>query len=148
METGVTDAGAPAFEAEVTIGRGWRTLDRKGRLTIAGGKLRLSDRDGRRIAEAPASEVYAKPSRLSAGAGATVTVGGTKYSVVALAVSTYNSAELSGSALRLGGSASSMGMAGSAIKLAGDISKIRRGREMTRTVLAAIRAAGGQVSFG
>lgn len=41
-ETGAIGPAAPAFEAEVIIGKGWRTVDRKGRLTIAGDWLTLS----------------------------------------------------------------------------------------------------------
>jgi len=139
------------FEADVSIGKGWQTLARHGKLTIVGGQLTLFGDNGRRIVEAPVDEVHAAPMRLSAGAGAKMTIKGAKYSVVPFAIRALNATQLAGASTRLGASAAGsavMGVAGSAVELAGQISKIKRGRGMTRAVLECVEAAGGKVSFG
>ena len=141
-------ATAEAFEAEASIGIGFQTLARNGRLTIADGTLTLYGDNGKRIAQAPVIEVSARPMRFSAGSGAKVTVKGEKYSVVATAFR-YNAATAAGTSAQLGASAAgsaALGLGGSAVKLAGDVTKIKRGKELTHAVLAAIQASGGTVS--
>ena len=125
---GEAAAGAD-FEAVVVIGKGVRKLDRAGTLTISDGALRLCKRKGDLIVEAPVKEVAAGSMGIAAGAAARLTIAGARYVVEPVELRRF----------------ADVGLAGAAANLLGDIARVKRGREMTQALLAALEAAGARV---
>jgi hypothetical protein len=134
-EAGQPVGGEPVFEADAAIGKGWRTLDRKGKLTIAGGRLTLSKGNGDLVVEAPASDVHGEPARIAAGASARLSIGDVKYWVRPLTVRTFAVDRAVGSAMSVAGET----LLGSATRLGADIAELKQGRSMVDALLEALR---------
>ncbi len=113
-------------------GKGHRFIDRNGVATISGGHLTLRKSKGDVIADAPITAVRAQKARFSAGAATKISIGEERYAIEPLRVRRF-----------LPGSAQ-----GAAVSLQRDLSKIKEGKELTKTFLALLAAEGGHVDEG
>src|SRR5207247_9196820 len=77
------------FEAEVAIGKGLRTIDRRGSASIEHGHLTLRNSKGDVVADAPVSEVWGDKARFSFGSAARVWIDGVAYAIGPLRVRLY-----------------------------------------------------------
>jgi hypothetical protein len=123
-------SGEPAFEADVQIGKGLRTIDRHGTARIGQGRIMLTKGNGDVIVEAPMSEVRADKARFTGGGAAKISIADETYTIAPLRVHR----------------AAPDRLAGSASNLARDIGRLKQGRELTELFLSVVEAEGGQVA--
>lgn len=102
-----------------------RIMEPMGHVTIADGRLTLRRRKGAVMAEAPVSEVRAESARFAAS----VWIGDEQYVI-----------EPSG-----GVRFANTSLGGAAVNVASDISQLKKGKELTQVLLAALEAAGAEV---
>jgi hypothetical protein len=126
-ESSTGAAAEPVFEAEVKIGKGFRTLDRHGTAQIANGRLTLSKSKGEVIIDVGMDEFEAEAA--FGGAVARIIVGGDKYAIEPIKMRRY--ADIS--------------VTGAGMNLARDVQRFKQGKEMTEAFLGAIGAQGGHV---
>jgi len=118
------------FEADVEIGKGMKTIDRKGTLSLGDGHLTLRTSKGDVIAEGPINSISADKAKLTGGSAARIWIEGEAYTVGPRRVRINNPGALSSP---------------EAARLGRDITRLKSGREITQQFLAVLEAEGGRI---
>jgi len=76
-----SDGIAPQFRGDVAIGSALRYIDKRGSVSVGGGRLVLRRRSGEVIVDAPARRVNAVAMRTGLGAAARIWIAGERYTI-------------------------------------------------------------------
>ncbi len=119
----------PTFAADAEIATFFRRIDRHGSVTIADGILTLLKHSGEVIAEAPITDIRADKAPMQFGGAARIEIAGHRYLVMPTSINRYVSHSV----------------AASTANLVGEIKRLKKGRELTSSLLSVIEAERGTV---